>query len=69
MDCDRAFFCMFLRERDEWFYDKGTIVKMTESYMEVYVDLLGKQGRVEFMTEEEHEWAETFDLERRMTDG
>jgi len=68
MDCDRAFFCMFLRERDEWFYDKGTIVKMTDMYMEVYVDLLGKQGRVEFYTEEEHDSPEAFDAERRRDD-
>jgi hypothetical protein len=61
MDCDRAFFCMFLRERDEWFYDKGTIVKMTETYIEVYVDLLGKQGRVEFFTEAEHELLEAYE--------
>merc|ERR1719171_732923 len=68
MDCDRAFFCMFLRERDEWFYDKGTIVKMTESYIEVYVDLLGKQGRLDFNTEKDHDLLEAFFSEPRRQD-
>jgi hypothetical protein len=62
MDCDRAFFCMYLRARGEWLYEIGTIVKMTETSLIVYVDLIGKDGKVDFCTTTEHDIPELYDF-------